>query len=342
MSNIRVARLATVFIASALVLAGCHGDTGNAPAEAAAGYPRAVDNCGTRVSVPAPPRRAVALNQGSAEIMLALGLGDRMVGTATWTDPVLPSLAEDNARVPRLAENMPSFESVLEVEPDFVAASFVSTLGKGGVATREQFAELGVPNYVAPADCQKDNSGGGDGSRDDPLTMDTIYTEIRDLARIFDVQQRGERLITELRERMRKAAENTDTSRVTVLYWFANSDAPYLAGCCGAPGIMTRALDARNVFADTHEEWPQINWEAIADRDPDVLVLGDLTRRSETAETAEQKIAHLESHPVASQLAAVRQKRYVRLSGQAMNPTMRTVDGTEKLAEALREFGLTG
>lgn len=51
-----------------------------------------------------------------------------------------------------------------------------------------------------PSDCVgKDNSGDGDGVRTEPLTMDAIYGEVRDLARIFEVEERGEKLVTELR-----------------------------------------------------------------------------------------------------------------------------------------------
>lgn len=106
------------------------------------------------------------------------------------------------------------------------------------------------------------------------------------------------------------------------------------------PGIVTNALGAKNVFDDTHAEWPQINWESVADRDPDVLVIGDLTRRSQSAESAAKKIEFLESDPVTRNMTAVRKKRYVLLSGQAMNPTLRTVEGVEKVAAALRSYGL--
>lgn len=322
-------------LAAVLALTGCASATPSGDTAAVA-----VDNCGHQVRVPEPPRRAVALNQGAAEIMLSLGLADRMAGTATWTDPVLPHLAADNAKVPRLAENYPSFETVLAAEPDFVAASFGAILGKGGVATREQFEQLGVPAYLSPTECAKDTSGGGDGARTETLTMDAVYTEIRDLARIFGVEDRGEQLVTSLRERMRAVAGAGVNARL--MFWFANSEAPYLAGCCGAPGIITTTVGARNVFDDTREEWPQINWETVAERDPDVIVLGDLTRRSQTAENAAAKIAFLESHPVTRDLAAVRNKRYVLLSGQAMNPTLRTVDGAEQVAAALRGFGYGG
>nr|WP_189863870.1 ABC transporter substrate-binding protein [Streptomyces poonensis] len=324
-----------------LVLSAC--GSGKTAGEPVADAAVSLTNCGHTVRVGAPPERAVSLNQGTTEIMLSLGLADRMVGTATWTDPVLKGLEEDNRKVKRLADNAPSFERVLDTDPDFVAASFVSTLGKGGVATREQFGKLGVPTYVSPSDCAgKDNSGDGDGARKDALTMDAVYREVRDLAEVFGVEEKGEELVTSLERRMKKATAGVDASGVTLMYWFANSESPYMAGCCGAPGIMTRALGAKNVFDDTHDEWPQINWETVAERDPDVLVIGDLTRRSQTAETAEKKIEFLESNAVTKNMTAVRKKRYVLLSGQALNPTVRTVEGVERIASALREYGLAG
>jgi len=334
----RLARPAALFAAGSLLLTGCGGDSDTADAEAAA---VTLKNCGHTVRVDAPPKRAVSLNQGTTEIMLSLGLADRMAGTATWTDPVMKGLEKANAEVPRISDNNPSFERVLEDEPDFVAASFVSTLGKGGVATREQFEKLGVPTYVSPSDCVgKDNSGDGDGVRDTPLTIDDVYGEIRDLAKVFGVEERGEKLVASLKKRMATATRGIHASDVTLLYWFANSESPYMAGCCGAPGVITRSLGAKNVFDDTHDEWPQINWETVADRNPDVLVIGDLTRRLKTAETAEKKIEFLETNPATRNMDAVRHKRYVILSGQAMNPTIRTVEGVEQVAAGLREFGL--
>lgn len=337
-------RPALLLLTPALLLTACGGPGGSAPdsGRSAAGYPRTIDNCGHPVTLTSAPEHAVSLNQGSTEILLSLGLGDRLAGTATWTDPVMKGLEKANASVPRLAENNPSFEKVLDAEPDFVTASFVSTLGQGGVATREQFEKLGVPTYVSPADCAagKDNDSGGDGSRSAPLTLDTVYGEIRDLARAFGVDERGDRLVARLKERVRAATDGLDASGVSLMYWFANSQSPYLAGCCGAPGAITRAVGASNVFSDTHDEWPQINWETVADRDPDAIVLGDLTRRSQTAESAKAKIRFLESDPATRNLTAVRKKRYILLSGQAMNPSIRTVEGIERVAAGLRDLGL--
>ncbi|MFE7270566.1 ABC transporter substrate-binding protein [Streptomyces sp. NPDC057623] len=341
-------RPAALLLAPALLLTACggpgDGGTEDSGKPATAGHPLTLDNCGHEVTLKSAPQHAVSLNQGTTEILLSLGLADRIAGTATWTDPVMKGLEKANASVPRLADNAPSFEKVLDAEPDFVTASFESTLGKGGVATREQFEKLGVPTYVSPSDCAagKDNDSGGDGSRSTPLTLDAVYGEIRDLARAFGVEERGEKLVAALKERVREATAGLDASDVSLMYWFANSQSPYLAGCCGAPGAITRAVGARNAFADTHDEWPQINWETVADRDPDVIVIGDLTREQQTAETAAAKISFLETNPATRNLTAVKKKRYVLLSGQAMNPSIRTVEGIEKVAAGLRDFGLAG
>lgn len=329
-----------VGVAAALCLTAC--GTGSQPeteSAAAAGFPLTVHNCGRDVVIEAPPQRAVSLNQGSTEILLSLGLADRMVGTGTWTDPVLPELAADNARVPRLSDNEPALETVLDTEPDFVSASFTGTLGTGGVAEPEQFDRLGVPAYLAPSDCEGKIADGGDGIRTEPFTMEMIHREIRDLARIFDVPDRGEQLVAQLQRRLDAVHPAADDTGMA--FWFSDLRAPYMASCCGSSGVIAAAVGARNVFEDTTEEWPQMSWETVADRDPDVLVLADLSRRTIDGDSLETKIEFLASNPVTRQLSAVQNRRYIVVNGADMNPSIRTVDGAEKVANGLRELGLT-
>ncbi|MEH3033181.1 MAG: ABC transporter substrate-binding protein [Aeromicrobium erythreum] len=327
------------------LVAACGGGPAGSSSDGsrAAGYPVTAASCGGKVTVDDRPERIVSLNQGTTEILLSLGVADRMVGTATWTDPVLPSLAGANRRVDRLSDDYPSLEAVLDRDPDLVTASFTSTLAKGGVAPRTTFEKFGVPAYLSPAECGKVEDGSSDGVRTGTLTIDTIYREVRELAALVDAKPAGERLVERLERRMdraSKAAKGPGGEPVSVAYWFANAESPYLAGCCGGPGITTRALGLRNVFADSKAEWPQVSWEVVADRDPDVLVIGDLTRRSQTAETARAKIAYLEKNPVTREMTAVRKKRYVVLAGADLNPSIRTVDATEKVRAGLRDLGL--
>jgi iron complex transport system substrate-binding protein len=329
---------AALLVAPVLVACGSTAEP-DVDVASAEGFPATVERCGRDVTVDAPPERIASLNQGTTEILLSLGLADRMVGTAGWTDPVLPSLADANDRVERLADQAPSYEDLLATEPDLVTASFANTLSEGGVATADQLSTVGVPAYLSAVECEKSDFGGGDGARDEPLEMESILAEVRDLATLTGTQERGEELARSLEQRMAQASE-AEFDDVSVLYWFANAEAPYAAGCCGGPGLITRALGLDNVLEDQQAEWPQVGWETIAAADPDVLVIGDLTRRSQTAESGRAKIEFLESNPVTREMTAVKERRYVLLAGAELNPSIRTVDAVEKVAAGLRELGL--
>lgn len=335
---------AVAVLAAALAGCGSDGDTSTAAGSTAAvttttvtsSHPVTVKNCGRQVRIGQAPRRAVAINQPATEILLTLGLEDRMVGSASWSDPVVPGLAAANAKVPVLSRDFPSFERVLKTEPDFVYATFDYSFTDEGVAPRDRFEQLGVPTYQSSSEC-----GGQTAQQADELTLDDLYTEVGEISEIFGVRARGAQLVQSLRDRMARASTDLDAGDVSLMWWYSSSKTPYIAGCCGAPGIVTRAVGARNAFADNRQLWPEIGWEAILERDPDVLVLADLTRGDE-GDSAGAKIAFLESDPVAKRLTAVRNRRYVILSGSDMDPSLRNVDAVETVADGLRRLGLAG
>lgn len=347
--------LAALAAAASSTLVACGDDTpasgsGDSPSTTATGgaqrttYPLTIkDNCGETVTITAAPKRVVSVNQGSTEVLLSLGLADRIVGTAGWTDKIRPNLAAANAKVPRLSDQEASLERILETEPELVTASFAYGLQGDDPDRRARFAKLGVQTYLAPSHC-KDRGGdpSGDGPRAKPIEMETMHEEIRQLAQIFDVQQRGEAVIADLERRLAAVQRKGGGTDATVAFWFANTEAPYMAGCCGSPGIIARSVGAENVFADTQTEWPQIGWETVLERDPDVLVLGDLQRKSQTGDKLADKIKFLKTNPVTKKLTAVQKERFVIMNGADMNPSIRTVDGAEKLSKGIEAFGLEG
>nr|WP_243858660.1 ABC transporter substrate-binding protein [Mycobacterium sp. DL440] len=302
-------------------------------------YPLTIENCGVNVTFDGPPQRAVSLYQASTEIMLALGLADRMVGSSTWFDPVLPELAADNATVPRLADNDPGLETVLDAEPDLVTSASAHTFTPAVVAARSRFTQLGIPTYQSPSVCVGATVDGETVTRTEPLALDTLFREIGELAQIFDVQQRGQDLIARLTRRLDHTPSITEPD-TSVAFWFSGLRTPYLAGCCSAPGLYATELGVANVFADTREDWPEVSWEVLADRDPDVLVLADLNRRRVDGDALDAKVKFLESNPVTRNMTAVRHKRYVVLSGSELDPGIREIDALEKLAAGFKAFGL--
>ncbi|MGU3499720.1 ABC transporter substrate-binding protein [Mycobacterium sp. C31M] len=294
-------------------------------------YPLTLDNCGVQVTFEQAPQRAVSLYQASTEILLSLGLADRMVGTSTWFDPVLPELAADNERVPRLADNDPGLETVLDTEPDLITSASAHTFTPAVVGERARLAELGIATYQSPSVCVDADVDGETVTRTAPLRMDTLFREITELAQIFDVQQRGEELVAELRQRLADARD-VPQQDATVAFWFSGLRTPYMAGCCSAPGLYATEVGATNVFADAREDWPEVSWEVVADRDPDVLVLADLSRKRIDGDALDSKKAFLESDPLTRNMTAVQQQRYVVLTGSELDPGIRQVDAIEKIA----------
>lgn len=306
----------------------------------ATSYPLTLHNCGVAVTFERAPQRAVSLYQASTEILLSLGLADRMMGTSTWFDPVLPELAADNDRVPRLADNDPSLEAVLDREPDIITSASAHTFTPAVVGDRARLAELGIPTYQSPSVCTDAVVEGETVTRTAPLEMDTLFREITELAKIFDVQDRGAQLVSALTRRLADAPAIPQRD-ATVAFWFSGLRTPYLAGCCSAPGLYAREVGVTNVFADAEEDWPEISWEALADRDPDVLVLADLSRKRIDGDALDTKIAFLESNPVTRTMTAVQEKRYVVLTGSELDPGIRQVDAVEKLAAGFVSVGQT-
>ena len=173
--------LAAAAVLSTCALTACGAsepvtqDSATGGGEGVTEYPLALDNCGQELTFDDVPQRVVSLDQGSTEILLSLGLGDRVVGTASWTDPVLPELAEANESVPRLADNAPSYETVLGEDPDLVTASFGRHFNQGGVAERARFDETGIAYYLSPTVCDDGMSINGGGTRTVPLEVDSLY-----------------------------------------------------------------------------------------------------------------------------------------------------------------------
>ena len=308
---------------------------------AATQYPLSIDNCGVAQTFQQAPQRAVTIGQASTEILYALGLGDRLVGTSLWFNDVLPQYRAQNDKVPRLADNEPSFETVVGKRPQLVASQFEWMVGpQGVVGTREQFSELDIPAYVLPSDCEgKDNLVGADGTRLRPFRIATLYKSVSQLAQIFDVQARGEALNADLKGRLEHAQQQLagkDLSGTSALFWFSSANLkmdPFVAGREGVADFMLQTLGVRNVVTST-EEWPTVGWETLAKADPTWIIIARMDRRRFPADDFQKKLDFLRTDAVTRNMEAVKQGRIIILDADAMQAGIRIFPGLEKLSSA--------
>ena len=310
-------------------------------------YPLTVENCGSTLTFQQAPARSVTIGQAATEMLYALGVADRVVGTSLWFNSVLPQFKAQNDRIERLANNEPSFEAVIAKRPQLVAAELEWVVGpQGVVGTREQFHDLKIPTYLLPSDCEgKDNLVGADGTRLEPFRIETIYKSIRQLAQIFDVQDRGQQLNDELKARLAQSVATVQSKglkQASALVWFSSAELasdPYVAGHKGIPEFMLETLGLHNVV-QSDEEWPAVGWETLAKANPTFLVIARMDRRRYPADDHETTHAFRRNAPVTRNMAAVKHNRIIILDALALQASLRTFDGLEQLASAIDGYDL--
>ena len=318
--------------AAALLLAGCAGTStasSGADVESAAesaAFPVTIDNCGTETTFEASPQRVVTIKSSTLELLLALGLEDRIVGTAFSDGPVPDEYADAASELEALSDKVPSQEVTLAAEPDLVFAGWESNLSAEGAGDRAALEQLGVATYVAPAACK------GEGYMPDPLTFDEVFREFEEAGAIFGVPDAAADLVADQRAALDAVEPNDDG--LTALWYSSGDDTPFVGAGIGAPQMIMDAAGLENVAADVRDTWTSMGWEAIVAADPDVIVLVDAPWN-----TAESKIAKLEANAATAALPAVQAQRYVVVDFPSTEAGVRNVGAVASLVEQLGELG---
>lgn len=315
-----------------LLPSACVGAPEDADADAdigsAAAYPVEVSSCGITSTVDFPPSSAITMNQGATEVALALGVEERLAGTAYLDDAVPEKWRSAYETVPVLADQYPDHETILAAEPDFVYASYISAFDAEAAGDRATLHELGVATYVSPFGC-------GAEAPEPDVTFDSVWQEIADVAAVFGVPERAERIREEQADQL-AALERESVGEGIEVFWFDSGDKTALAGAGGGgPQLILDAIGATNVFADVEGGWADVSWEDVVAADPEVIVLADAAWS-----TAEDKIAMLRQDEVLSQLDAVRHERFVTIPFSESTPGVRLVDGATSVAEQIRALDL--
>lgn len=317
-------RFAPLVLVPALLLAGCAASPvpSQTPTTEEPGFPLTIDNCGTDVTLDAAPERVVTIKSTSTEMMLALGLGDRIVGTAYQDGPVPEEWTDAASGIPSLAPKMPNEETVLELEPDLVYAGWESAFSADAAGERSELASLGVASYVQPAACQ---------SAEQPTKLDfeEVFREIEEAGTIFDVSDTAAEVVDEQREQL--AGIERASGSPTALWWSSGTDTPYVGAGIGAPELLLETAGFANIAADVDSTWAPLGWEAIIAADPDVIVLVDSVWNS-----AQHKMDYLAGNPATAAMTAVQQQRYIVVPFAASEAGVRSVWAAASIADQWR------
>ena len=289
--------------------------------------PVVIENMGRTTTYEEAPETAVALSYSIAEIMVALGLEDKIVAIAPSMyilDQVSEEYRETVGSFPVLegSYGVPTLETVLDTGAEFVFGDAYSFYASG-VGTAEDFEAAGVNIYAT------------EGTYVEDATFENIYNDIINIGKIFRVEERAEELVAQLRER-EAAVEASVAGLEPVRVFYFDSDTGggvdmSTVGDTGLQSLMLEMAGAENIFSDVEGQFVAVSWEDVVDRDPEYIIVCDYYGEG----YAEEKIAELKANPATMDMDAVVNDRFIVVPGMAMFPSLECMDAVELIAAGL-------
>lgn len=299
-----------------LVLIACSKKTENKEKEIIENGKFEVETYHTVVKYEKVPERVVSFNAHTTENLFALGLEDKIIGTAYNNAEILPEYKEKFKKIPILAEQYPSMEALLGVNPDFVYGRNSAFVEKG-VGTVKDFIDNGIMVYVSKA------------TYTEGATIEDTYDDFRNLGKIFNVEDKADKIVKKMKNQIESVQNRTSKidKKLRVFVYDSGDDQAFTAGKSLESNIIELA-GGKNVFGDLNKTWERVNWEAVVEKNPQCIVINDYEGVS-----AEDKIKFLKSNKALKNVDAIKNNKFVVLPLPSVFTGIRNGDAVENLAK---------
>ena len=287
-----------------------------------------VDSCNRTVSFDSPPQRAISNDVNLTEMMLVLGLSDKMVGytgISGWK-----TLDEEMRlgvkQLPELSPKYPTKEVLVGADADFFFAGWNYGMKVGGEVTPETLKPFGINVYELTESCIHIMSK-------KKASMDDMYNDLLNLGLIFQIENRAKKLVDAYRSDLNNFTQKLEPiAAKKVFVYDSGEDTPFTAGRYAMPTALIEAAGGINIMDDFQKSWGTVTWEEVIDRNPEVVVIVNYGKV-----TAEQKRKFMMSNPAFANIDAVKNDRFVTLEYVEATPGPRNIKAIKKLAKAFRQ-----
>ncbi len=290
-------------------------------------YPVEVQSCFDRVRFDAAPKRPVVNDFNMTQTVLDMGLAPRFVGFAgiAGGEDELVAAPGVVAGLKQFSDRYPTTEAVLGQDADFYFAGWQYGFSDADV-TPAKLAAVGVKSYVLYESCIRI------GPRP-PISMETMYTDITALGRIFGIEAQAAAMVADFRRRVAvvtdKVAGVTQRPRIMYCGGCNNDSPPRTIGAEGMPRLLFDLAGGRNIFDDIKDSYVNVSWDSVIDRDPEWIVI------SNPRVPHEDSIRYLTTSPALQTITAVKQRHFIFMTYAERSPSTRNVDALERLARTI-------
>ncbi len=276
------------------------------------GYPFTyTDATGHKVTLRSQPRRIVSLFPSNNETVFAIGAGDQVIAVDQFT-----SYPKEAAEKPKIKGTYQKFniEQIVSLKPDLV----LSSLG----------AEQIVDKPLRDAGITVINMGY-------PGTIDQVVRHIRDLGRITGHTEEADKLASQLEDTVEQVKSKTSKLPKVRVYFesdISTPGKPYTYGAGSLVDQMITIAGGRNIFGSVKNPFPQVSYESIVRRNPQVIILGDVKGFVGPDFLNPTTVEDVKSREGFSTIEAVKKNRVV-----PVNPDLYTTPGP-RLTQAIKQL----
>ena len=293
-------------------------------------YPVTVANCQDTLTFTVAPKRAVFNDLNMTEMALALELQPHMVainGISGWYK-VTSELKKELGNIPEISPQYLTLEPLLKKEPDFLFAGWNYGLKQGSELTPANLADFGIKTLVLSESCAHVN-------KDRPkASMDLLYVDILKLGTIFDRQQQAQALVNQWQQELATIEKKVSAYPTKKVFLYDSGvDKPFTSGRFAMPEALIDTAGGMNVASDHHFSWSTVSWEAIATKNPDLIILVDY--EADGGIGPEQLKEVLAEHPLMSRTNAVKNQNYLLLKYSEITPGPKNIQAVKKIAASL-------
>ena len=284
-----------------------------------------VESCNRIVTFEEPPKKAISNDVNLTEMMLVLGLAERMVGYTgisgwkTLDEEMRAGVKE----LPELSQKYPSKEVLVGADADFFFAGWNYGMKVGGEVTPETLEPFGIKVYELTESCIHIMNKS-------KANMEDMYNDLLNLGRIFSIEDKANELVNKYQMEIQELTKNINTDDpLRVFVYDSGEDTPFTAGFYAMPTALIEASGGKNIMNNFKKSWGTVTWEEVIDRNPEVIVIVNYGNV-----TAEQKKEFMMSNPAFAGIDAVKNDRFVTLEYVEATPGPRNIKAIKKLSEA--------
>lgn len=279
-----------------------------------------IENGDRTVTFTKMPEKVLCANLYAAENMVMLGLGDKVVGRNVSTNPAEKPLEGLEAQFDKIPQIEKSNENAVALGTDLVIGQ-ISAFKDGAWGSYEQLEGEGINCLTITGTIVQDE------------TVEDVYTDIRNLGKIFKVEDKAEELVADIEaqiEEVQAAVKDVpedkkvkafvlDTFKGNEIYTTSKGLESNLIELAGGINCTRDMADSR---------WFNTSVETLVETNPDVIIINDYG-----SQTVEEKLDFLKSNPALSEIPAVKNENYLIIPLVEVMQDVRAASACKKFAQ---------